>query len=965
MISGVLASALKAARSRNGSGLDSLRSRDRTTSGPKPDLGGAGQGGGSVGQVALGTITGANQVQAFQSFTGLGLLVRSADATYHARQLTLAAPASSLLSLSQAAGLEGNPTIGAPDAAANHLWAGPAAGPAAGAPSYRALVAADIDGLLPDLSGYLTEAEADMLYDPLGSAASALSNAQAYVDAALLDYLTQGAADGLYDALGSAASAQAAAEGYTDFELLGYSPTADFAAVAFSGAYADLSGLPTLGTMAAQAAADYPLASSLATVATSGQYGDLLGLPSLFSGAYGDLSGIPATFAPSAHAHAWADITSGKPTTLAGYGITDAQPLNSDLTAIAALTTAAFGRSLLEQANAGAARSTLAAAGSGAIGSAGLTMATARLLGRTTASAGAVEELAVGSSLSLAAGTLNTIQGLRTIDTPRFARLGVGVAAHASMLFDTPSASVSGFGPMLVGSLSSVPTWFYLGHRNQPHTDNYSVAVSPDGLNLINAPTGQSVQFRIGNIERVRLSSAGNLLVGTNSDSDLTGTGNIKALGILSTGDISIVRTAAAATFIANAASNTATESGMLQFSRARGTQAVPTAVANGDWLGVVTVAAYHGSGYAFPVNVVLTAAENFGANRGTAILFNSTRTGTATRVEAARISGAGNLLVGTNLDTGLTGAGNIKAPGIGMFGVAVLGSHGDNLALSHTDLNRNTEYALIGTNFGFTILNCSSGRDIRFRANNVDMGAWLSNGRLGIGTTSPARRFQVTDSAPAFMCVNTTGATTSGMLLGAEGSLNRIYSRDSPTSEAARPFAIVIGAAEALRITTDNRVGIGVAAPFYKLQVQDTGNVYICANRTNTNASAILLGAEDGVASIYSRAGPASATAIPLRFMFGSTERMRMSTGGVLSIGTTSDGSLPAGSLNLFNDLKCGRITSTNIQCSTIKTLPTVSHPTPTEWELGGYSALATTPTGLITVRIDGNEYEIPAREL
>lgn len=39
--------------------------------------------------------------------------------------------------------------------------------------------------------------------------------------------------------------------------------------------------------------------------------------------AYSSLTGIPATFTPSSHTHAWADITSGNPTTIAGYGITD------------------------------------------------------------------------------------------------------------------------------------------------------------------------------------------------------------------------------------------------------------------------------------------------------------------------------------------------------------------------------------------------------------------------------------------------------------------------------------------------------------------------------------------------------------------------------------------------------------------------------------------------------------------
>jgi hypothetical protein len=36
-----------------------------------------------------------------------------------------------------------------------------------------------------------------------------------------------------------------------------------------------------------------------------------------------ELTGKPSSFTPTSHTHAWADITSGKPTTLAGYGITD------------------------------------------------------------------------------------------------------------------------------------------------------------------------------------------------------------------------------------------------------------------------------------------------------------------------------------------------------------------------------------------------------------------------------------------------------------------------------------------------------------------------------------------------------------------------------------------------------------------------------------------------------------------
>lgn len=59
--------------------------------------------------------------------------------------------------------------------------------------------------------------------------------------------------------------------------------------------------------------------------------------------AIADVTGLQSALdgkAALSHSHAWGDITSGRPTTLAGYAITDAQPLDADLTAVAGLSAA-------------------------------------------------------------------------------------------------------------------------------------------------------------------------------------------------------------------------------------------------------------------------------------------------------------------------------------------------------------------------------------------------------------------------------------------------------------------------------------------------------------------------------------------------------------------------------------------------------------------------------------------------
>ena len=166
------------------------------------------------------------------------------------------------------------------------------------------------------------------------------------------------------------------------------------------------------------------------------------------------------------------------------------------------------------------------------------------------------------------------------------------------------------------------------------------------------------------------------------------------------------------------------------------------------------------------------------------------------------------------------------------------------------------------------------------------------SSGRVGIGETSPGSY----DSGARNLVVGSTGST--GILIKAgTTSYSNLYFGDGTGSASYRGIiaynhsedSLRFGAAgqEAMRINSLGDVGIGVSPSGVKLHLK--GN-YMRIDDVNQNLGTIFIGAENGVNTIYSQTANAAGGNHPLRFMLGgSAEAMRIDSTGYMGLGTIS----------------------------------------------------------------------------
>jgi hypothetical protein len=175
--------------------------------------------------------------------------------------------------------------------------------------------------------------------------------------------------------------------------------------------------------------------------------------------------------------------------------------------------------------------------------------------------------------------------------------------------------------------------------------------------------------------------------------------------------------------------------------------------------------------------------------------------------------------------------------------------------------------------------------------------------GYVGIGTSSPNAPLHVTNPSASGEVLRLSGANGHGFRFLASGSVPFAQTIWVGGGEA---MAFSINNAEAMRITTDGNIGIGIASPITKLDIAvspaGTGNAAdgillrssnnVFADFTATGAAysnygvganEIWLNSQNGNLSI----GPATNHAT--KFVANGSERMRLTSTGNLGIGTAS----------------------------------------------------------------------------
>ena len=508
---------------------------------------------------------------------------------------------------------------------------------------------------------------------------------------------------------------------------------------------------------------------------------------------------------------------------------------------------------------------------------------------------------AVGTPSYAFTGDLNTGMWSPGTDTVAFStngaeRMRITSAGNVGIGVSSPAGRLALAG---TGSGSTSPE---ISFENQTATTGRTYAIiSGDGGPL-------RFQDVTAGAERMRIDSSGNIGIGTSSPG-----AKLDVIGaVRSTGGFSSNSTTAfqPQTIMSNSASDAT--GGYYIFYKGR---AGSTTSLSGDTLGTLLWYGYDTGNTAVATSSIFTlqtAAAGVGSVPTALVFTNGGNT------ERMRIDSSGNVGIGTTSPVQRL---HVRQDQNGTTAALIQNRNGTGSPASALqfisgafDLSDN-RYAMISSAGGSnTTLQFWTGEG----AAPAERMRITSAGNVGIGTSSPAAKFQIDQNQAAISYLdynNTTNGggvvwrqivrniansgTTSVDIAKLTGGAFLINNNDT---NAANFTAFGVGASERMRIDSSGRVGIGTSSPAAKLDVvSGAGTDNIIRSIAGNAAYMVLQGTSfynfnavqsyDSASNLQWSVGGGGAANTLAFTTNGANERMRITSGGDVGIGTSSPG--------------------------------------------------------------------------
>ena len=195
-----------------------------------------------------------------------------------------------------------------------------------------------------------------------------------------------------------------------------------------------------------------------------------------------------------------------------------------------------------------------------------------------------------------------------------------------------------------------------------------------------------------------------------------------------------------------------------------------------------------------------------------------------------------------------------------------------------------------VGTPTGNTIFRPTS-NTIAIGTGSVEAMRIDSNQNVGIGVSTPTARLEISSPNQGDVYLEGGTADSRQLRFSTFANISDHAGHLINASSTNGAIAFATGGSEAMRINSNQDVGIGTSSPSRKLHVSEAVNGDI-ALFTNTIDADLNINLSSGVTLL----SPSTTT---LAFGTSSTERMRIDSSGNLGIGTSS----PSGKLQIYSD--------------------------------------------------------------